>query len=152
MYICLNCGEVFEEPVTKSHREYFGECHGRVCWENVGDDYCPNCGDANNFEEAAECKVCGDYYAWDSSESTICHACLEEHATLDVCLEYGSEDKSEIELNDFLVDMFTVEQIEEILIRELRAANAISPLDLSKYINAIDKEHLGDMIAKGVKT
>ena len=68
MYICKDCGAVFEEPykwrddpspagvsLSSGYYEY---------WE------CPSCG-SEDVDEAERCEVCGEYIA----ESGICESC-----------------------------------------------------------------------------
>lgn len=64
MYICNDCGEVFERP-----KFVFDEGCG---W----DDFCPDCG-GQDFSEAEECKVCHDVYPIRRmSASGFCDECV----------------------------------------------------------------------------
>lgn len=70
MYICEN-GHLFDEPVEIT--EYMG--HG--IYETYG--VCPECG--ATFDEAEQCKGCGDWFApGEVNADGLCSACelLEE--------------------------------------------------------------------------
>lgn len=66
MWICKECGEIFEEP-----------CEG---WVKAEDDYkndsCPWC-DSEDIEEAEECEECGEYVASSEIWQGICDKCGE---------------------------------------------------------------------------
>lgn len=50
MYRCNWCGELFDEPVTRSFTE---NLDGENGWWTYTEEICPNCG-SQDFEEAAE--------------------------------------------------------------------------------------------------
>lgn len=57
MFICKDCGDVFEHPEVTREKDYVGEGgnYGAIysCEES-----CPSCG-SENFVEACECANCG---------------------------------------------------------------------------------------------
>lgn len=57
MFICENCGAVFEEPIKGFEEEK---------------DRCPNCGDWG-FTEAKKCRVCGE-----PSIDDLCEHCEDQ--------------------------------------------------------------------------
>ena len=73
MYICLDCGELFEEP------KHYVETHGLdyppyEAWKG-----CPYCGGA--YVDAFECIVCGNWVTGDYVEVdgyVVCENCYEE--------------------------------------------------------------------------
>lgn len=69
MYICEDCGEVFEEPKT------FYESHGLDSPPYEQWSVCPNCS-STNYKEAHECSRCGEYAA--NLEDGLCDICYED--------------------------------------------------------------------------
>lgn len=71
MFICLDCGEIFEEP------KIFTETHGLDSPPYEKLYGCPECG--GNFTEAFECDVCGEYiddeYIITDKGDRICNNC-----------------------------------------------------------------------------
>lgn len=70
MYICNDCGAVFEDfkVVREAHPYGMG-----VAFEEWA--YCPHC-DSGDFEEAKECERCGEYFV--SLTDGLCDLCYEE--------------------------------------------------------------------------
>lgn len=120
-YICDSCGREFEEPdiVTEPHGEKVGccpHCHG---W----------------FEEMHECKICGEYFTEDELTSGVCDDCIYQHDTdIELLYKLGNEEdaKETVKLNGFVASVLTEEQINEIVMRELRTIN------YAPYINGIE--------------
>jgi len=72
MYICGECGAIFDEP------DYIREqiCSDPEAWEDIA--RCPNC-HSEGFEEARECAECGDYFTEDDLiGGHLCEDCLHE--------------------------------------------------------------------------
>lgn len=81
MYICLECGEVFEHP--KEYKEYY--VNEVINGTNSYTYYaCPRCEGA--YEEAVECEECGDfvpkseinYVLQGEKFIRMCNKCYEE--------------------------------------------------------------------------
>ena len=70
MYICNNCEEVFEKPKIYYEHHPYGMGYAEERWV-----VCPHCGEAD-FEEAKECKRCGEYVA--ELEDGLCDVCYSE--------------------------------------------------------------------------
>lgn len=73
MYICLKCGEVFDEHNMGYHSEWIGE--SRYSSSNSGwytTAGCPQCG-TDEIEEAQDCMECTEYFA----ESELNHFLAE---------------------------------------------------------------------------
>jgi len=69
MYICDDCGHIFEEPITWEERHGF--THGPFeRWYG-----CPHC--KGSYEEAKRCDNCGEYISKDES-SDLCRACQDD--------------------------------------------------------------------------
>ena len=70
MYICENCGEVFEEYNTIVERHPYGMGYASEEWAS-----CPYCGDTD-IVEAEECENCGEYFA--HLTDGLCDECYKE--------------------------------------------------------------------------
>ena len=72
MFICLDCGHVFDEPDTWNEHHPYGEGHAAEAWCG-----CPRCG--GSFEEAKRCSRCDNYFSRDELEDGMCNEChIEE--------------------------------------------------------------------------
>lgn len=72
MYICKDCGAVFEEPgIVYDDPSPAGVAlpSGSYAYEE-----CPDCG-GDDFEEARHCDRCDEYYLGDK---ILCDSCMEE--------------------------------------------------------------------------
>ena len=79
MYICLECGEVFESCSE------WAEPHGEdMCG-------CPYCGGA--FEIAMKCNICGKYHLEDDLINGICEDCAKSNFEYETALKYLVETK-----------------------------------------------------------
>lgn len=128
MYKCMKCGEVFDEYTAD--------------WETHDEMACPSCYSPDDYEEARECKKCGDWFTEDEGEGNLCGECFDDFAFLhrhDAKKMYKfSEGTTEtVEINDFLASRFTVEEIEEILLKEL-----ISVQDMQDYVGYIERDKM----------
>ena len=66
MYICMDCGTVFDEENSGCYTEYYGE---GVMRGPVHYMVCPKC-KSDDYNEAQECCACGEYY---DSENDMIH-------------------------------------------------------------------------------
>lgn len=69
MYICGDCGKLFEEP--KGWSQNHGEPHLTERWSG-----CPKCG--GGFDEAIRCSRCGKYFDAEETSHGYCEDCLKE--------------------------------------------------------------------------
>lgn len=71
MFICRECGEVFEEPKYWEEGYPYGEgyAYQTLCC-------CPHCEDMA-IEEAVVCKDCGEYFAPDDLYGGMCDECRQ---------------------------------------------------------------------------
>ena len=121
MYKCMHCGHEFDEP----HKDYdrgtgYTDCE------------CPNCG-SEDFEEVAECKLCGSYHVEDEMAHGVCKTCIGKMITLDRAYEYGAERKTAVELNGLLAYAFSTTEIENILFSILRLEGYHGKQDAEDY-------------------
>lgn len=70
MYICKDCGHVFEHPTDDFNRS-----------ANPYDEdaACPRCR-SDNYDEAVRCKDCEDWFAEGDTYYGLCKSCLAEKA------------------------------------------------------------------------
>ena len=111
--ICLHCGHVFdgEEIVAK----YYDRATGTYDREE-----CPNCG-SEDFEEAAHCDECDEYFPCDEVIGHVCEKCLKKHINEDAVFKYGDARKQGVELNGFLAYVFEPDEIEHILTEHFKS-------------------------------
>ena len=70
MYICYECGALFDTPDTYVERHPYGMGYATERWS-----MCPCC-ESNDYGTAQECKECGEYVA--ELEDGLCEECWEE--------------------------------------------------------------------------
>ena len=92
MYKCSNCGEVFEEP--NAIKEDWGETFY----------VCPYCDD--DYEEAHQCKECGEWHTENELYDGWCEKCLRETINYDTFFEYCEANKDEHYLDMFVLTEF----------------------------------------------
>ena len=86
MYICTECGEVFEEPVMiKDDPSPAGVSltSGYYVYES-----CPHCS-SDRIEEAEQCKCCGEWYDHNKGSDVLCDDCYD---TVEMKLEKIRQD------------------------------------------------------------
>ena len=146
MFICENCGALYDE--VDSHSEYRGECHGYPCYEECDDDC--HCG--GTIVEAKQCKECGEYTPKDGYD--LCEDCLRSAKTYSNAIKVGEYNYSKsVPINDFLSMCFDMEEINEILLKELNNAYKMNPEKYEKiaqdYFDSKHEENLVEMICEG---
>lgn len=85
MYRCVECGEVFDEPLVNVRREYLGDFLGAI-----REEVCPYCGGA--VEEVEECEYCAGYKRKGMDMCDACH----ENLMSDVAGFFGQYDATEM--------------------------------------------------------
>lgn len=109
MWICNDCGAVFENP-----SDYYDHGTGYHSMD------CPHCG-SDDIDEAVRCAECGEWVNEKNLVNGLCPACIERHASdYETVKAYGADRKEAVEINGFLAWAFTPAEIEEILERELK--------------------------------
>lgn len=117
-YICEYCGDWFNEndlTTIKDGIDY--ELWGQKGTYEFTEQVCPHCG--GYVVEADDCPICGELMPLGQD---LCDHCLSEYATLDIALEYGAKETTDLSINSFLAYKFSTEEIEEILIATLKAS------------------------------
>lgn len=127
MYKCMDCGEVFDEYTAD--------------WKVHDEMACPSCY-STDYDDAMQCKKCGDWFTDDEGVSELCDDCLEfykiSYRHSPQKLYKLTEDLEEkVEINYFLASVFTKEEIEKVLLKELVIASATK---LPDYISFIEQD------------
>jgi hypothetical protein len=144
MYKCQECGHVFEKPAT--WEEPRGECFGILCSEEL--EGCPKC--KCGFDEAEKCQACGEYFLEDELIGDVCKECIDDcKYDIDTCYEIGKCEKQEIKINSFLVAMFDIDEVEDLLLDALKETNKAFPVDCTPFIN-IDEAWFAERLAEEV--
>lgn len=134
MYICTECGEVFDNI------SWWIEPHGE---ELCG---CPYCGGA--AQKAKKCGVCGLYYLEEELNGGVCDECIDEYRRdFNSCYELSIGETTELKINSLLASLFEVSDIEQILKEFIR--DRWQDADCSPFIDE-DKEWFGEKIAEEV--
>lgn len=143
---CLDCGNIFEYGEEARWEEKCGEYWGIPCSQEVSG--CPLC--HGDYEKTFSCKICGEEFLQEELNGGVCNECVDNYLNdTQTCLSFGEKEKEEIELNSFLLSVFSVSQIEEILSEELKKAEQIRKIDCSNFINN-DRDWFGSMLAEEV--
>ena len=135
---CVRCEEVFSESELVKLK---------------GDVVCPCCY-SEDWGEADRCKCCGNLFIEEELESGFCEACIEDFEfeykhDPQKCFDLAKDFNETIILNSFIVSQFTKEQIEEILLKEIKEQAKIPFADYSDFIEQ-DKQWFLEMMQKGV--
>lgn len=153
-YKCCECGHIFEDGEFVVKNEYVGECWGTPAYQDFS--YCPHCG-SDCWEEAVACLKCHGAFLDDELTDGLCAECLSDIAMtykndISKCysLSQKSGEKIPVDIDYFLSCMFTTEQINEILYRELVVATSLKPVDCTPFIDA-DRYWFDERIAEEVK-
>lgn len=115
-YVCEDCGRVLDEEELPVYNEDYGFETG-IGYKSIIQEIVDTCNCGGSFVEATECE-CGEYFN-DCDNIGICNNCLEENATFENAIKIGNENPEKISINGYFASEFTVEEIEEILRREL---------------------------------
>ena len=132
-YICLDCGNIFEEGEQITFQENMGEHFGEKVYKKITG--CPICG--GEYEESTPCSICGSEHLEEELSGGVCDECIDEYKyNIDMCYKIGANDTDKVELNCFLASMFDKGEIEEILFEELAKANKYNAVDCIDFINS----------------
>ena len=140
-YRCLECGHIFEE----GEQAIWEETHGLDTPPYEKFSGCPICKSA--YEETIPCKICGSEHLEEELYGCICEECVEPYRKdWKFCFKIGAKEKTSININSFLADMFDVNEIEAILYEFLEKTKEV---DCSPFIDN-DKEWVGERILEEV--
>jgi DNA-directed RNA polymerase subunit RPC12/RpoP len=141
-YQCHECDKRFEEP------DFIVEKHGLETppYEKIA--VCPYC--KGYFEAMYECKICGEWFTDEELTMGVCDECIYQHDTdIELLYKLGNEEeaKETVTLNGFVASVLTEEQINEILIRELRTINYACYVNGTEFIGS-DKSWFAEQLIK----
>ena len=139
MLICESCGAVFEYAATKMEQDTGGV-----------EESCPECG-CRYIMQAAFCKVCEDYVPEDEcfgyGSNTVCIDCLQEESNdLDLLYAATKDEREDFELPVLFRTFFTDDEINEILMRELKACHAQVPRETKSFVRRYANEIAEEMV------
>lgn len=83
------------------------------------------------------CLRCGDLHSIFDLTNGFCDDCIEQEKqnlkyNFERCMQIA--EKESVEINGFLLTQFTPVEIETVLYRELKEANAICPIDCTTFL------------------
>lgn len=136
--ICLHCGHTFdpEEIVSK----YYDRATGTYDREE-----CPKYG-SEDIEEGMECCVCGEVHIEENMIGQVCNDCLNKSVTFGNALRYGKERKESVEIHGFLKWIYSAEEIESILLKNLQEASTEWRKRMTEEYLTDDKYDFADFI------
>lgn len=111
MIRCNRCDSIFDESELITDYVNGGD---------IGEPHnsCPYCGH-DDWDEVKECCRCGRWFSVDElhgySGWEMCRDCIEDETDTRTVIEYGDTVKQDVSLNGFLSDVFSDEEINEIL-------------------------------------
>lgn len=81
------------------------------------------------------CEVCGVSHEEYDLVCGVCFDCIDKHnKDIDMCYKIGKNHLDTVKLNCFLTNVFTTDEIEQILFNELKNCEKASPIDCEKFI------------------
>lgn len=144
-YKCVECGHIFEEGEQARWEESRGEFWGMPSYETLSG--CPIC--KGDYEETVRCSVCKSEHFEDELNGGVCDECIDEYRkNFDACYKLSLGETQEIRINELLASLFTVQDIEEILVEHIHTK--WKDVDCSAFID-MDKEWFGEKIAEEVR-
>lgn len=136
-YICLDCGNIFEEGEQITFQENRGELFGVPCSKKISG--CPVCG--GEYEESTPCSICGSEHLEEDLNGGLCDECIDKYKhDIDMCFRVGKGDTEAVEINCFLASMFEKEEIEDLLFETLKERNRYMRVyikaDCERFVNS----------------
>lgn len=146
MFKCYDCEATFSEP--RNYTEKMGECFGFPAYESFS--CCPECG--GSFDEAKQCKICGEWFFEDELDDGICEECLAENEAeyrynVKACFDVLKNETMQIEINPVLAMLLKKSEIEEELLKMLLECSSV---DCSSVIKEYEDWFIEE-IKKGVQ-
>lgn len=126
-YICLECARTFDDP------EICVERHGFT--DGLYEKYsvCPYCG--GGYTEVATCAFCGKETFEDELLDGICDDCIDEYKyDVDMCTRIGGLEKVSVEINLLYASLYSAQDIEELIRRDIEDTLKIKKVDCSAFI------------------
>jgi hypothetical protein len=118
---------------------------------------CNDRGEVFSEGDYQKCVICEDVFEYDEITDGVCNECLKELVArykydIAKCYDLSKKnaEKHSVDIDYFLSCMFTEEQINEVLYRELAVASAIMPVDCTNFIEA-DRYWFDERVIEEVK-
>lgn len=135
---CNDCGHLFESGEEKTWVESYGE-------QMSG---CPMCG--GGYEETVQCSICGSEHLAEELDGGVCEACIDEYRhDIGMCRKIGEKSKESVEINSFFASMYSAEEIEELIWRDMMNTQKIKSVDCTPFIEA-DRTWFAENLAEEV--
>ena len=146
MFKCYDCEATFSEP--RIYTEKMGEHFGVPAYESFS--CCPECG--GSFDEATQCKICGEWFFEDELDDGICEMCIDEKKqeyryNVKACYEVLKDETAQVEINPVLAMLLKRSEIEEELLKMLLDSSSV---DCSSVIKEYEDWFIEE-IKKGVQ-
>lgn len=147
MYVCTKCGKLSEEQPTR--REYHREVPG-----DSYETFVDSCKCGGEIEKAVKCAVCDDWYDADSLTEGVCRYCLHHELTPENVESFVGTfeiEKCTFEINAALEYIFTSDEVNEILMRELKEClhtKKIMPSRLEDAMNTYLQDAWAEFLAE----
>jgi hypothetical protein len=131
---------VFDEPLIHEEHHPYGMGYASETFA-----CCPYC--KGDFDKTKNCEICGEDFFEDELFGDVCEDCIQQYENdIQGCYELSQNETEEISINAFLCEMFTTQEIEELLLRELIGSNA----SCKKFIES-DKIRFGELLLEKEK-
>ena len=138
---CLECGHIFDECEVY----WWEETHGLDTPPYEKFSGCPIC--KSVYEETTPCKICGSEHLENELYGCVCAECVEPYRkNWKACFKIGEKEKTSIDINSFLADMFSENEIEAILYEFLEKTKEV---DCSPFVDN-NKEWFGERLLEEV--
>lgn len=143
MYICPDCGKLYDALPTTEDIQPYGE-GGCVELHEVP------CSCGCYLEEAKQCAICDEWQVADELTEGVCEYCINREMTADNVegfVETFETVNCSFDINAAFEYVFTSEEVNQILMRELREYLHIKKIMPPRFEEAI-KTYLNDEWAK----
>ena len=142
MFVCEDCGRIFDEEDVLYWKEDRGKYGEDTCFEEMCG--CPSCKGA--FFELKNCGICGAIIK--ESDWDICEECINKNKSLEVAKQIGETKKEQVELNEFLTFCFEPKEIEYILYKYI---DSLSQGDKQDLINQYCEDDISCYVEEVIK-
>ena len=137
-YKCFECHHIFEQGEERRWVESYGQ---RMSG-------CPLCGEA--YEETVKCSICKSEHLREELSGGVCESCIEEYKhDIDVCKSIGERSKQDVSINGFFANIYSPEEIEELIWADMLVAHKIRKIDCTPFIE-VDRSWFAENLAKEV--
>lgn len=141
MYICEQCGKIYEDDEIESLIDGGeGDPEVALCkpiYSTMFIEREDTCSCGGDIMKAKTCEKCGCYMP--SNTHRLCAMCRDEYKTADTMLKIGFDNREIRKINGFLASVFDDSDIDAIL---LDCFNHMNKEEQEKYVNAYCEEDI----------